>query len=98
MSDDVETPIHRTRAGVDPARRRRRDPGVLAAAGPAIAPAVGAVLDEPELALPPDTSGPRVPPEPPRNGGGGGFGGAGGDGRPPRPRLRQLRLLAMILG
>jgi penicillin-binding protein 1A len=60
--------------------------------------AVGAVLDEPEVALPPDTSGPSEPPEPPYNGGGGGRGGSGGDGRPPRPKLRKLRLLAIFLG
>ncbi len=60
--------------------------------------AVAPVLDEPEFALPPDTSGPNLPPEPPRNGGGGGSGGSGRGGRPRRPRLRKLRLLAILLG
>jgi penicillin-binding protein 1A len=60
--------------------------------------AVGALLDEPDRAIAPDTSGPNLPPEPPRNGGGGGPGGSGPDGRPPRPRLRKLRLLAIFLG
>src|SRR5690242_21167436 len=106
MSDDVETPIQGTVAGLGPVRRqsrrprpalrrRRRDPGPVAAA-PALA--VAPVLDEPEIAFGPDTSGPSEPPEPPRNGGGGGSGGSGPEGRPPRPRLRKLRLLAIFLG
>src|SRR5690348_4815294 len=104
MSDDVETPIHGTVAGLGPVRRpafrprpalrrRRRDPGA-AATEPAMA--VGAVLDEPEIAAVPDTSGPNLPPEPPSNGGGGGSGGSGRGGRPGRPRLRKLRLLAIF--
>ncbi|HEY2435860.1 MAG TPA: transglycosylase domain-containing protein, partial [Solirubrobacteraceae bacterium] len=104
MSDDVETTIHSVRAAPDsrgPRARRskaRRIAGAVRPASRATVAPVGAVLDEPEIALSPEPAGPTSPPEPPDFGGGGNGGGPGDEGRPPRPRLRKLRLLAIFFG
>ncbi|HEY2435914.1 MAG TPA: biosynthetic peptidoglycan transglycosylase, partial [Solirubrobacteraceae bacterium] len=107
MSDDVETPIHSSRAG---SRRRRSGTrkrglqgsaqaasGVAEPAHPAALRPVPAVLDEPHIGLEPGLAGPPAPPDPPDHGDGGGD-GPGGEGRPPRPKLRKLRILAVFLG